>query len=307
MPRAKTLRNSLLVFAVRFFYMLATLLPRTLGLWLFSAAGRGAFVFPNREKTRTIEHLRLIFGETWSENKIQMTARNVYRELGKNMFDAIYLSRASLTRFEALVRHDDFTEFKKAYDCGRGVVAITAHIGCFEMLLHFFARYGLKSFAIGRRMFDPRLEGIVRSIRSGEDIDYMGRDEGALKVVRQLKEGKIFGVLIDQDVRVEAVFADFLGRPANTPSGPMKIAMKFNIPVVVVTTARQLDNTHYVFIGKPIDLVNTGDFESDLVKNVQIANDMICTTIMRFPEQWVWMHRRWKRKPPSPAKPEKSY
>lgn len=297
MPLAKTLRNSLLVFAARFFYTLATLLPRSFGLWFFGAAGRAAFLFPNREKTRTLEHLRLIYGATWSEEKIRTTARNVYRELGRNMFDAIYLSRAPLARFETLVRHDDLADFKKAYDCGRGVVVITAHVGCFEMLLHSFARYGFRSFAIGRRMFDPRLEEIVRTIRSGEDIEYMGRDEGALKVVRQLKQGKIFGVLIDQDVRVEAVFADFLGRPANTPSGPMKIAMKFNIPVVVVTTARQPDNTHYIFISKPIDLVRTGDFENDLVKNVQIASDIICTTIKRFPEQWVWMHRRWKRKP----------
>ena len=97
---------------------------------------------------------------------------------------------------------------------------------------------------------------------------------------------------------MEAVFADFLGRPANTPSGPMKIAMKLNIPVVVVTTARQPDNTHHVFISGPVDLVNTGNFEKDLVQNVQIANDRICKTIERFPEQWVWMHRRWKRRPP---------
>jgi KDO2-lipid IV(A) lauroyltransferase len=297
MPLVKTLRNSLLASAAQVFYTLATLLPRSFGLWLFGAAGRAAFLFPNREKTRTLEHLRLIYGAAWSEEKIRTTARNVYRELGKNMFDAIYLSRTSPARFEALVRHDDLADFKKAYDCGRGVVVITAHTGCFEMLLHSFARYGFRSFAIGRRMFHPRLEGIVRTIRSGEDIDYMGRDEGALKVVRQLKEGKIFGVLIDQDVRVEAVFADFLGRPANTPSGPMKIAMKFKIPVVVVTTARQPDNTHYIFVSKPLDLACTGDFENDLVKNVQIANDIICNTIRRFPEQWVWMHRRWKRKP----------
>ena len=297
MSRVKALKNFLLGFTAQRLFTLATLLPRPLGLWLFGTVGKTAFLLPNREKTRTLEHLRLICGATWSEEKIKTTARNVYRELGKNMFDAIYLSRAPRERFETLVRHDDLADFKKAYDCGRGVVVITAHVGCFEMLLHCFARYGFRSFAIGRRMFDPRLEGIVRTIRSGEDIEYMGRDEGALKVVRQLKQGKIFGVLIDQDVRVEAVFADFLGRPANTPSGPMKIAMKFNIPVVVVTTARQPDNTHYIFVSKPLDLACTGDFENDLVKNVQIANDIICNTIRRFPEQWVWMHRRWKRKP----------
>jgi KDO2-lipid IV(A) lauroyltransferase len=298
MPRVKALKNSLLGFTAQRLFTLATLLPRFLGLWLFGVAGKAVFLFPNREKTRTLEHLRLIYGAVWPEKKIQTIARNVYRELGRNMFDAIYLSRASRDRFNSLVRHDDLGDFKKAYDRGQGVIVITAHVGCFEMLLHFFARHGFRSFAIGRRMFDQRLEAIVRIIRSGENIEYIGRHEGAHKAVRLLRQGKAFGVLIDQDVRMEAVFADFLGRPANTPSGPMKIAMKLNIPVVVVTTARQPDNTHHVFISGPVDLVNTGNFEKDLVQNVQIANDTICKTIERFPEQWVWMHRRWKRRPP---------
>jgi KDO2-lipid IV(A) lauroyltransferase len=298
MPSFKSLRHSLLAVVVRALYALATALPRSVGLWLFGAAGSAAFLFPNREKTRTLEHLRLIYGGTWSKRKIRDTARDVYRMLGKNMFDAIHLSHASLERFNALVKHDDLSAFKEAFDRGRGVVAISAHVGCFEMPLHFFARHGFKTFAIGRRMFDPQIEEVVRTIRSGDDIEYMGRDEGSLKVVRNLKEGKVFGVLIDQDVRVEGVFADFLGRPANTPSGPMKIAMKFKIPVVVVTTARQHDDTHYVYINGPLTLADTGDFNKDLIQNIQIANDLICDTIKQFPDQWVWMHRRWKRKPP---------
>jgi KDO2-lipid IV(A) lauroyltransferase len=293
----KTIRHSLLLLFARAFFSFALLLPRNAGLFLFGSVAAGAFLFPNREKTRTIEHLHLIYGATWSRRKIAKTARTVYRELGKNLFDAIYLSRAGERQFDMIVRCDDLAGLKKAYDLGRGVVAITAHTGCFEMLLHFVARRGFNCFAIGRRMFDPRLEALVRSIRSGKGISYMGRDEGTLKIVRNLRQGKVFGVLIDQDIRVEGVYADFLGRPANTPSGPMKIAMKFNIPVVVVTTARQPDNTHQVYIHGPLDLAATGDFEKDLIQNIITANDLIGKTIERFPEQWVWMHRRWKRQP----------
>lgn len=293
----KTIKNSLLYCAAWLFFGGALLLPRACGLRLFGAIGRVAFLFPNREKQRTLDHLSLIYGDRWDRRKIRRVAWNVYAMLGKNMFDAVYLSRASRQRFNALVKHDDLGRFREAYRRGKGVIVITAHIGCFEMLLHFFARNGFRSFAVGRRMFDPRIEGLVRRVRSGEDIEYMGRDEGPVKVVRRLKEGKAFGVLIDQDIRVESVFAGFLGRPAHTPCGPLKIAMKLNIPVVVATTARQPDNTHYVFLSKPLPLANTGDFNKDLVANVQTANDLIGETIKRFPEQWVWMHRRWKRQP----------
>jgi KDO2-lipid IV(A) lauroyltransferase len=296
----KSIRNSLLYYAARFFFGCALLLPRTAGLHLFGAIGSIVFLFPNREKRRTLDHLGLIYGDKWSREKIKSVARKVYVMLGKNMFDAVYLSRASQERFNALVKHDDLSPFREAYGRGNGVIVITAHVGCFEMLLHFFARQGFRSFAVGRRMFDSRIEGLLRKVRSGEDIEYMGRDEGPVKVVRRLKEGKAFGVLIDQDIRVESVFADFLGRPAHTPCGPLKIAMKLDIPVVVATTSRQPDNTHYVFLSKPLELADTGDFNRDLVENVQTANDLISETIKCFPDQWVWMHRRWKRQPNMP-------
>lgn len=295
---AKFIKNSVLYLCAKTAFAAALLLPRSPGLWLFGAAGRMAFLFPNREKTRTLEHLRLIFGGTWTEDKIRRTGRMVYASLGRNLFDAVKLSRCSATTFNAIVRHDDLAGFKKAFEAGKGVIVITAHVGCFELLLHFFARHGFKSFAIGQRSFDHRLDRLIRAIRSGEDIDYMDRTESPRKIIRWLQEGKAFGVLIDQDTRVDGVFAQFLGRQAYTPSGPVRMAMRFKIPAIVATTARQPDNTHYVYLSRILEFVDTGDFEKDLTANVQLANDLICGTIMRFPEQWVWMHRRWKTQPP---------
>jgi Kdo2-lipid IVA lauroyltransferase/acyltransferase len=298
MMTVKFIKNSLLYLFAQAAFFLALLLPRPVGLRLFGCLGRLAFLFPNREKTRTLEHLRYIFGAAWTEEKVAATARKVYVSLGKNLCDAVKLSRASEKSFNAVVKHDDLADFQRAFDGRHGVIVITAHVGCFELLLHFFARHGFRSFAIGQRSFDPRLDRLLRSIRSGEGIDYMDRTESPRKIIRGLQEGKAFGVLIDQDTRVEGVFAQFLGKTAYTPSGPLRMAMRFKIPAVVATIARQPDDTHYVFLSKALEFVDTGDFEGDLVKNVQLANDLICRTIMRFPEQWVWMHRRWKTRPP---------
>lgn len=278
-------------------YRLALLLPRAFGLWLFGAVGSIAFLFPNTEKTRTIEHLRLIYGSEWAEKKIRATARRVYRSLGKNMFDAVKLSRAPDAVFHRIVRHDDLAAFRQEFGKGRGVFVITAHVGCFEMLLQFFARHGFRSFAVGKKSFDPGIDGIIRSIRSGKDIEYFDRSENPRRILRCLQEGMAFGVLIDQDTDIEGVFAPFLGRIAFTPSGPLRMAMRFKIPAVVATTARQPDNTHHVYLSGPLVLADTGDFEADLVANVQAANDLICKTIRAFPDQWVWMHRRWKTQP----------
>lgn len=273
--------------------------PRTFGLWLFGSLAKIVFLFPNREKTRTLDHLRLVFGQSWTTDAIHKTARDVYIALGKNIFDAVKLSHAPEPVFNNLVKHDDLSGFQKSFDLGRGMIVITAHVGCFEMLLHFFARHGYKSLTVGKRSFDLRLDGLIRSIRSGEDIEYMDRSESPRKIVRWLKDGNAFGVLIDQDTKVEGVFAPFLGIPAYTPSAPVRMAMHFKVPAIVATTVRLPDNTHYVFLSDVLKFNDTGNFEKDLVTNVTMANDLIGKTIMKFPDQWVWMHRRWKTNPPT--------
>jgi KDO2-lipid IV(A) lauroyltransferase len=295
----KALKNFSIFIAAKAGFLFALALPRSFGLWLFGSLARLVFLFPNTEKVRTFEHLRLVFGASWTEEKIRTIAKNVYISLGKNLFDAVKLSHASQKKFNDLVKHDDLAPFQKAFDRGRGMIVITAHVGCFEMLLHFFARHGFKSLTVGTRSFDSHLDGLIRSLRSGKDIEYMDRTESPRKIIRWLKEGGAFGVLIDQDTKVEGVFAPFLGIPAYTPSAPVRMAMHFKVPAIVATTVRRDDGAHYVYLSDVLEFADTGDFERDLVTNVGLANDLICKTIMRYPEQWVWMHRRWKTKPPA--------
>lgn len=293
----KSVRNAVLYLLVKLAFVLALVLPRSIGLSFFGFIGRVIFLFPNREKTNVLNHLRHIFGNKWTEEQIRETAKKVYVSLGKNMFDAVKLSHSTERTFNSIVKHDDLEEFKKAYGKGRGVFVITAHAGCYEMLLHFTARHGFKSFAIGRKSLDPRLDGLIRELRSGKDIEYMDRDDSMRKVVRFLKEGKVFGVLIDQDILVEGVFTTFLGKTAFTASGPFKLAKRLNSPVFVFTTARQPDDTHYVYLSKHLEFSNTGNDEADLRAIIQTANDFISESIRKFPEQWVWMHRRWRQQP----------
>jgi KDO2-lipid IV(A) lauroyltransferase len=278
-------------------YKAAQTVPRKIGIKLFGTIGAIVFAFPNKEKARTLEHLRFIFGNEWKESDIRKTGREVYIQLGRNLFDSICLPGFSKEKLDTIVKCDPLDEFRNAYSKGKGIVAITAHTGCFEMLLHYFALEGFNCFAIGRRLYDERLEKLIRKTRSGDNIQYMNRSESPRKIIKGLQDGKVFGVLIDQDTKVEGVFANFLGKQAFTPSGPVKMAMKLKIPVFVSTTVRHPDDSHYIFINKQLPLIDTGNFEEDLVKNVQSVNDQICATIKKYPSQWVWMHRRWKRQP----------
>jgi len=253
------------------------------------------------DRRRARRNLACIYKGQWSRRRIYLASWRIYAELGKNAFDAFYLARRGREALQYIVRHDSFDEFRAAYDEGKGVIAITAHLGCFEMLLHLWAAQGFSCFALGRKLFDPRIDAIISGLRSGPNILYIDRDESVRRIIGLLAEGRVMGVLIDQDTRVDGVFAHFLGRLAWTPSGPLRLAMRFNIPVFVATTARQPDNTHYVSISRRLELENTGDRDRDLAMNVEKVNDIISAAILRDPAQWVWMHERWRRRPDEPG------
>jgi KDO2-lipid IV(A) lauroyltransferase len=145
-----------------------------MGLFFFGQIGAFVFLFPNREKQRTLSHLKFIYGDDGLKGKYAILPGSIHR-VRKNLFDAIYLSRLSPEEFNRIVHHDSLDSFRKAYELNKGVIVITAHVGCFEMLLHFFALHGFRSFAVGRKMFDNRLEDLIRKARSGDNIEYMDR------------------------------------------------------------------------------------------------------------------------------------
>ena len=273
------------------------LLPRRLGLMLFETIGAIAFCFPNRERKLTIEHLRMVFGERWTDKQVMRCARKVYADLGKNAFDALYFARLNSAGLARHIDCDDVTSFRGAFEKGKGVMAITAHCGCFEMLLHYFAGQGFPCFAIGSRLYDHRLDALVARLRSGPNSMYLHRSNNLRDMIRLLKEGRVMGALIDQDTKVDGVFAHFMGRLAYTPWGAVKLARHYDIPVFVVTTARVTGEKHRIFVSKEIDLRPTGNETEDCVKAIETINGHISTTIERFPSQWVWMHRRWNRRP----------
>jgi len=291
------LRHRILGWMAKAGFAVGRKLPRRVGLALFSFLGVVCYYIMGTDRKRTVNHLRFVFGNEWNEKKIRSVARAVFRSQGKNLFDAVHLGAAKAEVFDDIVSHDSLYNVAQACERGKGIMAITAHLGCFEMLLHLFARRGLTCFAVGRAFKNPDVDEAVRKMRSGPGIEYVDRSESTRKIVRMLRQGKVMGVLIDQDTNLEGVFADFLGHPAFTPSSAVHFAIKLGIPMFVSVTARLPGNKHHVYVSDELIPIDTGDPKADLVANIQKVNDIIGAYIRKHPEQWVWMHERWKTKP----------
>ncbi|GBU21396.1 lipid A biosynthesis lauroyl acyltransferase [Fibrobacteres bacterium R8-0-B4] len=293
-----SIRHRILGWMAKAGFAVGRSLPRPIGLALFAFLGWACYYILGSDRRLTVSNLKFIFGGEWSKKKIRAVAQAVFISQGKNLFDAVYLSAAKDSVFDNIVSHDSLYNVAEACGRGKGIVAITAHLGCFEMLLHLFARRGLNCFAIGRAFKNPDVDETVRMMRSGPGIEYIDRSESTRKIVRLLQHGKVMGVLIDQDTTtVEGVFADFLGHSAFTPSSAVRFAMKLGIPMFVSVTARQPGDKHRVYVSEEIIPADTGDPKADLVTNIQKINDIISGYIRKHPEQWVWMHERWKTKP----------
>jgi KDO2-lipid IV(A) lauroyltransferase len=294
----KRLKNNLIYALVLFLIGTVRRMPRPLAMGFLAKLARIGFFLAASERRKTERNLRFIYGGQWDEEKIQRTASAVFENLGRNLADVILFRRFGPERFFA--EHsvcNGWENLVVAHKRGKGVVCLASHRGAFELLQHYLAFRGYPVCVVGSPLYDPRINRLVVSNRIGERIHYVERGNApAREIVRFLRRGDLFGVLLDQDTKVKGVFAPFLGKPAFTPSTPVVLAMKTGAAIVPFAIELSSDRKQIITVEPEIKLADTGDFDRDLVENVTRCNAVISNWINALPEQWVWMHERWKTK-----------
>jgi KDO2-lipid IV(A) lauroyltransferase len=133
--------------------------------------------------------------------------------------------------------------------------------------------------------------------RIGIGVILRSRPGAAKELIRIFKQNRVLGLLIDQDTDVDGAFVDFMGRQAWTPTAAASMALKFGAPVVFGYARREKNDRHTVIVEGPLELIRTGDQKQDIVANTALFTKLIEERILQNPEQWVWMHRRWRRLP----------
>jgi len=181
---------------------------------------------------------------------------------------------------------------------GKGIVFMTGHIGNWEIMGGAVAAKHPVSVVAAPIEPEPVNDMIVR-FRAGIGVRTILRNRaGAAKeLIRVFRENRILGILIDQDTDVEGAFVDFMGRPAWTPTAAAQMAIKFGAPVVFGYARRERDNSHTVILEGPLELIRSGNDKEDIRTNTAMFTKKIENVIRQNPEQWVWMHRRWRRQP----------
>jgi KDO2-lipid IV(A) lauroyltransferase len=283
-----------LIWLTRLINLFSLIVPYRAGVRAGGVLGIVAYYLLPRERNRAIAHLNLAYG-TKDAQWIRSTARQCFKNLGKSMLEVMLITPERLDKV-VVVRGED--NLRKAMEQGKGAVFVTGHIGNWELMGHTVSsRYTLSVVAAPVEPEQVNDMIVHYRARMGVRTILRGRPGASRELIRVFKENRVLGILIDQDTDVESAFVDFMGRPAWTPTGAASMALKFGAPVIYGFIHRDKDNRHTITIEGPLQLARTGDDTRDIVTNTAMLTKKIEDSIRKDPEQWVWMHRRWRRQP----------
>ncbi len=256
--------------------------------------GRISFVFVDKHRDTAIGNLNAVFSD--DPKKCEKIARDVFRNLAKSTVDWIRLARYSRQDLLGLVTEAEGMEhLDKVLAKGKGVVALGSHFGNWELFPLYLRVLGYKGAVVARRLYFYKYDKFITRLRNRFGVQVIYRDESPKRFLRVLRDGGILGIIADQDVdSIEGVFVDFFGRPAYTPTAPVKLAMAAGTDIVPGFMVRKPDNTYKLVLEEPIELLPSGDKQEDIKRYTQAWTDVLEKYIRKYPDQWVWVHKRWK-------------
>jgi KDO2-lipid IV(A) lauroyltransferase len=292
-PLLKRLRRELRVRALLFVLPLLHRLPYGPATALGAAIGWLGYFASAKQRRLTLEHLAIAFPEK-PEAERKRIARSCFAHLGRA---AVESALADRLRIEDEVQLDPRSEqvVRDAHAQGKGVLVVTAHVGNWELFARRICKVGPPCATVAKEQHDPRLTKLLEESRrqAGLTLFWRGSAGSARDMLKFLKNGGMVGVLIDQDTRVAGHFVPFFGRPAFTPRAAGDFAARLDAPLLVGITQRLAPRLHRMQI-RSIDVPRTGDRDADSLALTAAATREIEAAIRARPEQWVWMHPRWR-------------
>lgn len=295
----RRLRTPLILLAVRTLSGLFALLPwraaqaagRALGRAVWAASG----LVNGRDRRRALEHLAIAFPELPEAERTRIGQAS-HAHLGTVAAEILWLSTRHCRHLEAHVHTEGLDRARALRAAGRPIMLLSGHCGNWEMLGATSNCAGLEIAVVARALDEPSLHRVLVAARRrfGTRIVDRGKPGAARELLRALRRGGL-GMLIDQDTAVDGAWVPFFGRPAYTPVAAARLALRRNVAVLPSFIERLPDGSHLARVGEPLDLPD------DEVEATAVMTHAIEEQIRRVPEQWVWMHRRWRRRPPPSA------
>jgi KDO2-lipid IV(A) lauroyltransferase len=275
------------------------LLPRPLARAAGVGLARIAYFFRPRLGRVARSNLRMAFPEM-TERERRRILRRLVRNIGWMAGEFANFPKLTRGNIERVVVLDGFENFDAAQRRGKGVLFLTGHTGAWELAPFAQALYGYPLHFLVRPLDNPRVEALANRYRCLSGNIPIEKNRAARAMLGILKERGTIGILIDQNTSLEeGVFVDFFGVPACTTTGLARVALRTEAPVVPGFLFWDEGLRKYRLRFEPaVEPVRTGDEERDIRESTQLFTRCVEAFVRRHPDQWLWVHRRWKTRPP---------
>ena len=225
--------------------------------------------------------------------------RGVYRHLGWQLVEFCRMSRYTQANTRNWIRTEGLEHYLTAQARGKGVLIVTGHLGAWELSSFYHSLMGYPMGMVIRRLDNRRLDDYVNRIRCLHGNRILHKDDFARGLLTAMRAGETVGILMDTNMRPpQGVFVEFFGRTACTASGLARVALKTGAAVLPGFMVWEAAEQRYVLrFGPELVFCRSGDEEADAQAATQTCASATEEWIRRYPDQWLWIHRRWKTRP----------
>jgi KDO2-lipid IV(A) lauroyltransferase len=275
------------------------LLPRPLARALGISFGLAVYGVHRRLRRVGLRNLTIAFPQMPARERRRIV-RNEFVSLGRQLAEVCLFPRYTRENISQVVVYEGFENFERAYARRKGVLFLTGHLGAWELSAFAHSLHGHPLSIVMRSLDNPYVDGLLQRYRTMHGNRTVDKDDFVRGLLSAMRAGETVGILMDTNITPpQGVFVDFFGVPACTASGLARIALRTDAAVVPGFTVWDAKLRKYILRFDPaVELIRTGDNEADIVSNTAKFTRVIEDVIRQYPDQWLWLHRRWKTRPP---------
>ncbi len=280
------------------FIKILGILPRPLARALAIGLAQVVYLLHFRLRQVGMRNLAMVFPEK-SVAERKRILRGVFTSLGRQLAELCQFPRYRPENVDEVVVYDGLENYERAYARGKGVLFLTAHFGGWELSAFAHSLHGHWLHVVMRPMDNEYLDRLLQHYRTMYGNKTVAKDDFVRGLLAAMKAGETVGILMDTNMTPpQGIFVDFFGIPACTASGLARIALRTDAAVVPGFTIWDPALRKYRLRFDPaLELVRTGELEADIAANTQMFTKVIEDYVRKYPDQWLWVHRRWKTRP----------
>ncbi len=277
-------------------------MPRGMARWMGTVVAKAAYWGVGRLRKVGLRNLEIAYTEqdaAWRER----TLRGVYRSLGLQLAEFCQMPGYTAEQANRFIEYEGLDHYLAARERGKGVLVLTGHLGAWELSSFYHSLMGYPMGLVIRRLDNPLVDAFVNRIRCLHGNRVIHKDDFARGLISAMRQGETVGILMDTNMTPpQGVFVPYFGVQACTASGLAKVALKTDAAVLPGFLLWDETKGRYrLCFGERIELIRTSDAEADAVANTAVFTAAIERYVRANPEQWLWMHRRWKTRPAGEA------